>query len=412
MFLEEMRFMYFLSLQDCSVCKSVKDGLLKKLAVQTAWVSVYKSAVTGDLADSDEFAAITLTKDLKIETEHLVMSTLDPVSNVYIEKVEEKMYYRVAEAGVSKGTLCTTSRRFPDRHNDRTKLAELKATILQSIKDKQYRLQRDKKYVTRRMKLFPKLIEGLKISADDSDFTQTVIKKKVETDFETSIGDLYEKIETEVDVAHLLTFVEAWSLKIDVMVGDILDAVDRPISFLSTELLENITRKDPVQTYILDPDHLLIKIGVERWNVQVPVLVTDKEDVWYVRFVDTTMRVRFFDVLSIVLTLTVAIIMCARCCRCCRCKKKRSSAAAYRPVQIPMVRKIETNEIEVAPVRYKYSRPKPKAPTVPVRTRTKQIRSPEADVPLALADSDLSLHTIVPSKTRQWFKPMSEKYKK
>ena len=91
------------------------NELFTVLNAQTAWCSIYKSAVTGDLSSSDELAAISLTKHNKIEMEQLDLTTVDVTRSMYIEKVDDRLIYRVAEKGDVQGTLCMTNRRVPDR---------------------------------------------------------------------------------------------------------------------------------------------------------------------------------------------------------------------------------------------------------------------------------------------------------
>jgi hypothetical protein len=378
--------------------------LLKMVESDSVWTGYFKSVISQDLVNSDEMAAIQLTVNGKVEISHLDIANLESDSKIVLEMKGGVLSYQIATIGATKTTLCITELKFPDRPRDHEKLIDLKVHILSVINAKKDYIQYTDKWLKRELAIMTRVTAENKYALDHTVYREVRIRANLLDNFSVRIGEKYRNIRHDMDPILLSTFVHEWSETLNTIVSEVVECVAHPLALVDISLVPLLRPKDSVQWYLIEGKGLLVMIGDNFTSQNVTTSTLDR---WFeqVTFYMNLVDISFVDLILITFSFMFMITLCIQCTR------RRIIIQKISPQKLkqPRVNKVEffdekMPQLTTARQRYRKSH---RAPAIPMQTRSQAARaiSPGDFMPLAQADSELSLQVVTPQqKPKRWFR--------
>jgi hypothetical protein len=225
------------------------------LETTSVWTQVFESKITKSWVNLDQFSPIKATNDTVIQVPTLVASELNGIS---LDLSTEKVFAYTSSVKTSaKTVVCMEEISFPNRLEDRQKLAVIQKSLIQKIGLTENTILEFEESVKRRILALPKILNPVETSwytdIIDVDLNATV-SQMILSNLSLLVEPMVNKFKTitvheDIDVL-LLADTEFHSL-IQIILSKISDPLNNPFKNIPWSLQERIEKGLNVNT---DPE--------------------------------------------------------------------------------------------------------------------------------------------------------------
>jgi len=390
------------------------------LETTSVWTQVFESKITKSWVNLDQFSPIKATNDTVIQVPTLVASELNGIS---LDLSTDKVFAYTSSVKTSaKTVVCMEEISFPNRLEDRQKLAVIQKSLIQKIGLTENTILEFEESVKRRILALPKILNPVETSwytdIIDVDLNATV-SQMILSNLSLLVEPMVNKFKTitvheDIDVL-LLADTEFHSL-IQIILSKISDPLNNPFKNIPWSLQERIEKGLNVNTdpelatsNILGKNYLFTKFAELGKNEQMisrnfsslKFFNTEFEG-----FFSITMADLVLSVFAILEGLALLVPCLAKCCseimyrrRMNRLGKENLQQSLYRvrKIQLPASRDAEKTKARSRSnsIQFELTQRKCRAPSPPhskIRTQKRNKKSNNDPYYVKVLNDNLPMH--------------------